>query len=71
MASMTFFLTFLGISQIQFLFSSVHQFINSSVLPESYPKNYPDINFEFGLCSPEEIVEINKSLEKRKKNCGH
>ena len=41
----------------------------TSVLPESFLKNYPDINFEFGLCNPEEIVEI-KSLE-NKKNCGH
>ena len=39
----------------------------TSVLPESFLKNYPDINFEFGLCSPEEIVEIIKSLENKKK----
>ena len=39
----------------------------TSVLPESYLKNYPDINFQFGLCSPEEIVEIIKTLENKKK----
>ena len=39
----------------------------TSVLPESFLKNYPDIDLEFGLCSPEEIVEIIKSLENKKK----
>ena len=38
----------------------------TSVLPESFLKNYPDINYK----SPEEIIEIIKSLENTK-NCGH
>ena len=38
----------------------------TSVLPKSFLKNYPDINYK----SPEEIIEIIKSLENTK-NCGH
>ena len=52
-------------------FSNIAGNINNSipktlVLLEFYLKNHPDINFEFGLCNPEEIVKIIKSLENKK-----
>ena len=59
MASMTFFSNIAG--------NINNPIPKTSVLPEFYLKNHPDINFEFGLCNAEDIVKIIKSLENKKK----